>query len=166
MPYWPIGLWFFVVALSHGLRHGARDRLGHGRGAEGEVGRRVGDERRHPPGRRRARHRHHRLAGRVVLQLAGGRRRLGPAVGRPGRGKDSIGTADAVAAQLPADQGSSLAHSAANAFTDALGLGLCAAAVAAFVAAVVVIRRLPARAAREPQRGATPAVAMQAGSAS
>ena len=80
--------------------------------------------------------------------------------------KDSIGSADAVAAQLPADQGASLAHSAASAFTDALGLGLCAAAVAAFAAAVVVIRRLPARAAQEPQRGATPAVAMQAGSAS
>ena len=67
--------------------------------------------------------------------------------------KDSIGGADAVAAQLPADQGSSLAHSAASAFTDALGLGLCAASVAAFVAAVVVIRRLPARARRrDPER--------------
>ena len=115
---------------------------------------------------RRARHRHDRLAGRVALQLAGGRRRLGLPSGAQDAVKDSIGTADAVAAQLPADQGSSLAHSAANAFTDALGLGLSAAAVAAFVAAAVVIRRLPARAAQEPQRGATPALAMQTGSAS
>jgi len=67
-----------------------------------------------------------------------------------------------VAAQLPADQGASLAHSAASAFSDALGLGLCAAAVAAFVAAVVVIRRLPARAAEEPQRVATVEVAVPA----
>src|SRR5206468_3984959 len=65
--------------------------------------------------------------------------------------KDSIGTADAVAAKLPADQGASLAHSAATAFTDALGIGLSAAAVAAVFAAVVVIRRLPARAARDPR---------------
>jgi hypothetical protein len=62
--------------------------------------------------------------------------------------EDSIGSANAVAAQLPADQAASLTHSAASAFTDALGLGLCAAAVAAFFAAVVVIRRLPARETR------------------
>ena len=65
----------------------------------------------------------------------------------------------------PADQGSSLAHSAASAFTDALGLGLCAAAVAAFVAAVVVIRRLPARTAEETQSTATVELAVQAGGA-
>ena len=59
--------------------------------------------------------------------------------------KDSIGGANAVADKLPADQGASLTHAAASAFTDALGLGLCAAAIAALVAAVVVIRRLPAR---------------------
>jgi hypothetical protein len=80
--------------------------------------------------------------------------------------KDSIGGADAVAAHLPADQGASLAHSAASAFTDALGLGLCIAAVAALVAAVVVIRRLPARASEEPQRGAPVEVAVAVGSAS
>ena len=66
----------------------------------------------------------------------------------------------------PADQGASLAHSAATAFTDALGLGLCAAAVAAFVAAVLVIRRLPARAADELQHGAKVAHAVPVGGAS
>ena len=70
-----------------------------------------------------------------------------------------------MAAQLPADQGFSLAHSAASAFTDALGLGLCAASVAAFVAAVVVIRRLPARTAEETQSTATVELAVQAGGA-
>jgi hypothetical protein len=79
--------------------------------------------------------------------------------------KDSIGSADAVAAQLPADQGAALSHAAASAFSDALGLGLCAAALAAFVAAVVVIRRLPARAAEEPHRDATVAHAVPVGSA-
>jgi hypothetical protein len=68
--------------------------------------------------------------------------------------KDSIGSADAVAAKLPADQGASLAHSAASAFTDALGLGLGAAAVAALAAAVIVIRHLPARASYDPRHSA------------
>ena len=73
---------------------------------------------------------------------------------------DSIGSAHAVAAQLPADQGASLAASAASAFTDALGLGF-AGRGAAFVAAVIVIRRLPSQqsdAATE-TRIAEPAVA-------
>ena len=80
--------------------------------------------------------------------------------------KDSIGSADAVASRLPADQGASLSHAAASAFSDALGLGLCAAAVAAFLAAAVVVRRLPARAAHEPQHGATVARADAAARAS
>ena len=52
MPYWPIGLWFFFWRSVDGLHHGPGHRLGHGRGAQGEGRRRVGDERRHPPGRR------------------------------------------------------------------------------------------------------------------
>jgi MFS family permease len=75
--------------------------------------------------------------------------------------KDSIGSADAVAAKLPADQAASLAHSAAVAFTDALGIGLCAAAIAALVAAVVVIRRLPARASYEVHPTPTLDIAVQ-----
>jgi hypothetical protein len=75
--------------------------------------------------------------------------------------KDSLGTADAVAATLPHDHGASLAHSAATAFTEALGLGLCAAAVAALVAAVVVVRRLPARASTEPIRTPSLEIALQ-----
>ena len=44
--------------------------------------------------------------------------------GARGAVTDSIGSADAVAAQLPANQGAALSHAAASAFTDALGLGL------------------------------------------
>ena len=165
MPYWPIGLWFFGVALSMGCIMGPATALGHGRGAQGEGRRRVGDERRHPPGRRLAGDRHHRLAGRVVLRLAHRRRRLRAAVGRAGRGQGLDRRRRRRGRQLPADQGASLAHSAASAFTDALGLGLCAAAVAAFAAAVIVIRRLPARAADEHPRSVTVEVAVQAGGA-
>ena len=53
-----------------GVDHRAGDRLGHGRGPRGEVRRRVGHERRHPPGRRRARHRRDRLADHLALRGA------------------------------------------------------------------------------------------------
>jgi MFS transporter, DHA2 family, multidrug resistance protein len=166
MPYWPIGLWFFGVALSMGCIMGPatgsvmgavpREKAGVA-SAMNDVTRQVGGS----------------LGTAVIGSLVASfysSRVADAASGLPSGAqdavKDSIGTADAVAAQLPADHSASLAHSAASAFTDALGLGLCAAAVAAFVAAVVVIRRLPARAAEEPQPGATIAHAVPVGGAS
>jgi MFS transporter, DHA2 family, multidrug resistance protein len=166
MPYWPIGLWFFGVALSMGFVMGPatssvmgavpKEKAGVA-SAMNDVTRQVGGS----------------LGTAIIGSLVASfysSRIADAASGLPSGAqdavKDSVGTADAVAAQLPADQGSSLAHSAASAFTDALGLGLCAAAVAAFAAAVVVIRCLPARAAYEQQRSAPVAVAVQAGSAS
>ena len=101
-----------------GLDHGPGDRLGHGRRARGEVRRRLRDERRHPPGRRRARHRRDRLADHLALRLAD--RRLVAALPEPARvaAEDSVGQANAVAAKLPAEQGASLAETAADAFTE------------------------------------------------
>jgi EmrB/QacA subfamily drug resistance transporter len=58
---------------------------------------------------------------------------------------DSVGAANAVAAQLPADAASALLATTASAFTDAMGLGLLVAAAAAAVMAVVVLRFLPGR---------------------
>jgi MFS transporter, DHA2 family, multidrug resistance protein len=166
MPYWPIGLWFFGVALSMGCIMGPathsvmgavpKEKAGVA-SAMNDVTRQVGGS----------------LGTAVIGSLVASfysSRIADAATGLPAGAqdavKDSIGGADAVAAKLPGDQGASLAHSAASAFTDALGLGLCAAAIAAFVAAVVVIRRLPARAAEESQHGPTLEVALQAGSAS
>src|SRR5689334_15326646 len=166
MPYWPIGLWFFFGALSMGCIMGPatgsvmgavpKEKAGVA-SAMNDVTRQVGGS----------------LGTAVIGSLVASfysSRVADAAAGLPSGAqhavKDSIGTADAVAAQLPAHQSASLAHSAASAFTDALGLGLCAAAVAAFVAAVVVIRRLPARAAEEPQGGAAVAHAVAVGSAS
>ena len=151
MPYWPIGLWFFFGALSMGCVMGPatasvmgavpKEKAGVG-SAMNDVTRQVGGS----------------LGTAVIGSLVAsfyGSRVSDAASGLPSGARsavtDSIGSADAVAAQLPADQGASLSHAAATAFTDALGLGLCAAAVAAFVAAVIVIRRLPARAAAEPR---------------
>ena len=58
---------------------------------------------------------------------------------------DSVGAAVAVAEQIPGDAGSSLAHAATVAYTDALGMGLLAGAAASFVGVALVLRFLPAR---------------------
>jgi hypothetical protein len=57
--------------------------------------------------------------------------------------EDSIGKAQAVAAELPVAEGARLADSASTAFTDALGIGFSVAAAFAIAAAVLVWRRLP-----------------------
>jgi EmrB/QacA subfamily drug resistance transporter len=165
MPYWPIGVWFFFAAFSMGCIMGPatgsvmgavpKEKSGVA-SAMNDVTRQVGGSLGTA------------VIGSLITSFYGSR--IADAASALPSGtqdtvKDSIGSADAVAAQLPADQGASLAHSAATAFTDALGLGLCVAAVAALAAAVVVIRRLPARAADEPQRGPALEVAVE-GSAS
>ena len=58
--------------------------------------------------------------------------------------EDSIGQANGVAAHLPADQGASLSHDAAHAFTEALGIGFTVAAAFALLAALIAKRWLPA----------------------
>jgi hypothetical protein len=157
MPYWPIGLWFFFGALSMGCIMGPatgsvmgavpKEKSGVA-SAMNDVTRQVGGS----------------LGTAVIGSLVTtfyGSRVADATAGLPDSAasavKDSIGGANAVADQLPADQAASLTHAAASAFTDALGLGLCAAAIAALVAAVVVIRRLPAR---DTQITATPTLEM------
>ena len=165
-PYLPIGLWFFGVALSMGCIMGPATNsvMGAVPKEKAGVASAMNDVTRQVGGSLGT-----AIIGSLVASFYGSRiadAASGLPSGTQDAVKDSIGGADAVAAKLPADQGASLAHSAATAFTDALGLGLCAAAVAAFVAAVIVLRRLPARAAEEPQRGATVAHALPVGSAS
>ena len=59
--------------------------------------------------------------------------------------EDSIGQANAVAATLPAAEGSSLADAAASAFTDALAIGFTVAAAVALLASLAVRRWLPGK---------------------
>ena len=165
MPYWPIGLWFFGVALSMGCIMGPATHsvMGAVPKEKAGVASAMNDVTRQVGGALGT-----AVIGSLVASFYGSRvadAASGLPSGTQDAVKDSLGGADAVAAQLPADQGSSLAHSAASAFTDALGLGLCAASVAAFVAAVVVIRRLPARAAEETPSSAAMELAVQAGGA-
>src|SRR6266545_7088501 len=64
--------------------------------------------------------------------------------------EDSVGAAGAVAAQLPHDAASNLLATTGDAFTQAMGIGLVAAAALAAATAVVVLRFLPARESRSP----------------
>jgi len=59
--------------------------------------------------------------------------------------EDSIGQANAIAGQLPAEQGATLADAATEAFTHALSIGFTVAGAAALIAAIVVKRWLPER---------------------
>jgi EmrB/QacA subfamily drug resistance transporter len=166
MPYWPIGLWFFFGAFSMGciMSPATGSVMGAVPKEKSGVASAMNDVTRQVGGSLGT-----AVIGSLITSFYSSR--VADAVsGLPSGAqhavKDSIGSADAVASQLPADQGASLSHAAASAFTDALGLGLCVAAVAALVAAVVVIRRLPARAAYDPRPSAPVEVAVQAGGAS
>ena len=59
--------------------------------------------------------------------------------------EDSVGGANAIAAQLPPEAASGLLAATGDAFTQAMGFGLLLAAAFAATAAVIVLRFLPAR---------------------
>lgn len=59
--------------------------------------------------------------------------------------EDSVGAANAIAAQLPPDAASELLATTGDAFTQAMGIGLLVAAALAAATAVVVVRFLPSR---------------------
>jgi EmrB/QacA subfamily drug resistance transporter len=67
-----------------------------------------------------------------------------PAPAREAAG-ESIGAANAVAAQLPPDAGASLLAASGDAYVDAMATGLVVAAVLSAAAAVLVLRALPGR---------------------
>jgi EmrB/QacA subfamily drug resistance transporter len=62
---------------------------------------------------------------------------------------ESIGAAGAVAGQLPPEAGSSLLASAADAFTNAMGVGMIVAGALSIAAAVLVVRVLPSARAEQ-----------------
>jgi MFS transporter, DHA2 family, multidrug resistance protein len=161
MPYWPIGLWFFGTALSMGwvMSPATTSVMGAVPKEKAGVASAMNDVTRQVGGALGT-----AVIGSLITSLYSSRvsdAAAGLPDGAQSAVKDSIGSADAVATALPGGQGSGLAHSAADAFTQALGLGLCAAALAAVAAAVIVIRRLPAKAAPEPRRTASLALASQ-----
>jgi MFS family permease len=100
-----------------------RRPLGHGRGAQGEVGRRVGHERRHPPGRRLAGDRRDRL---VVASFYGSRSPIA-ASGLPSERRTRSRTRSAAPTRCRRSsrptRRSGWPTARRRAFTDALGLG-------------------------------------------
>jgi len=156
MPYWPLGLWFFAVAISMGWIMGpATDSvMGAVPEEKSGVASAMNDVTRQVAGALGT-----AVIGSLISSLYASR--IGDSVAAlPEQARmaaeDSVGKADAVAAHLPADQGSSLVDAAADAFTGALGIGFTVAGAAALMAAIVVRRRLPDR-----HRDAAPALSLQ-----
>ena len=145
MAYWPLGLWFFGLAVSMGWIAGpATDSvMGAVPEEKSGVASAMNDVTRQVAGALGT-----AVIGSLITALYGSRMADFPA-----EAADSIGQANAVATSLPAEQGASLMDAAASAFTEAMGIGFLVAAGVALLAAVVVKRRLPAR--HEPSASAT-----------
>ena len=165
MPYWPLGLWFFAVALSMGWVMGpATDSvMGAVPEEKSGVASAMNDVTRQVAGALGT-----AVIGSLITSLYALAHRATRVAGAARAGRASpprtrSASANAVAAQLPAEQGASLAEAAADAFTEALGIGFAVAGAAALIAAVVVKLWLPSRHARaEPWRSTTgPALAPQ-----
>jgi hypothetical protein len=145
MPYWPLGLWFFGAAVSMGWIMGPTTDSVMGAVPEEKAGvaSAMNDVSRQVGGSLGT-----AVVGSLMASLYASRMSDATAAlpaGARSAARDSIGRANAVADTLPAAQGHDLAHAAASAFTDALGIGFSAAAACAVVGALIVARRLPAR---------------------
>jgi EmrB/QacA subfamily drug resistance transporter len=144
MAYWPLGLWFFGVAVHIGLIMGPATESIMGAVPEQKSGvaSAMNDVTRQVAGALGT-----AIIGSLISSLYGSR--ISDSVATlPEEARvaaeDSIGQANGVAETLPAAEGSSLVDSAAEAFTGAMGIGFAVAAVAALAAAVAVKLWLPA----------------------
>jgi EmrB/QacA subfamily drug resistance transporter len=145
MPYWPLGVWFFALAGCMGLITGpATDSvMGAVPEEKSGVASAMNDVTRQVAGALGT-----AVIGSMITSLYASR--IGDSVASlPEQARvaaeDSIGQANAVAAELPAGQGAALADSAAKAFTEALGIGFSVAGACALAGAVAVKLWLPAR---------------------
>jgi MFS family permease len=144
MDYWPLGLWFWGLALSMGwvMAPSTGSVMGAVPEEKSGVASAMNDVTRQVAGALGT-----AIIGSLIASLYATRISDDVAsVPEPARSaaKDSIGQANAVAAGLPKDQGASLIDSAASAFTGALGIGFAVAAGVALLGAVAVRRWLPA----------------------
>jgi EmrB/QacA subfamily drug resistance transporter len=144
MDYWPLGLWFWGLALSMGwvMAPSTGSVMGAVPEEKSGVASAMNDVTRQVAGALGT-----AIIGSLIASLYATRISDDVvSVSEPARSaaKDSIGQANAVAAGLPKDQGASLIDSAATAFTGALGIGFAVAAGVALLGAVAVRRWLPA----------------------
>jgi MFS transporter, DHA2 family, multidrug resistance protein len=153
MPYWPLGLWFFAVALSMGWITGpATDSvMGAVPEEKSGVASAMNDVTRQVAGALGT-----AVIGSLITSLYASRISDDvaplPEQARVAA-EDSIGQANAIAEQMPADQAGHITSAAADAFTHALGIGFSVAGVAALLAAIAVKLWLPER-HRIPRRDA------------
>jgi EmrB/QacA subfamily drug resistance transporter len=143
--YGPLGLWFFGLALSIGWVMGpATDSvMGAVSDEKAGVASAMNDVTRQVAGALGV-----AIVGSLVTSLYSSRVEDATAALPPESAQaasESVGGAVAVAGQVPGDAGVALAQAATVAYTDALGLGLLAAAAASFAGVALVLRFLPAR---------------------
>jgi len=145
MPYWPLGFWFWGLAISMGwvMAPSTDSVMGAVPPEKSGVASAMNDVTRQVGGALGT-----AIIGSLISSFYASR--IGDDVAslpEPARSaaEDSIGQANAVATSLPHDQGTSLTSAAADAFTTALGIGFTAAAVVAILGAFAVRRWLPAR---------------------
>jgi EmrB/QacA subfamily drug resistance transporter len=144
MAYWPLGLWFFGLALSMGWIMGPATDSVMGAVPEEKAGvaSAMNDVARQVAGA---------LGVAVIGSLVGSLYAArvedatdGLPADQAAAASDSVGAAVAIAERLPEGAGSALHHAATNGYTDALGIGLVVAAAVALAGAAIVARLLPA----------------------
>ena len=144
LTYWPLGLWFFGCALSIGWIMGpATDSvMGAVPEEKSGVASAMNDVARQVAGALGV-----AVIGSLIGSLYASRvedATDGLPAGQAAAASDSVGAAVGIAERMPDGAGTALSHAATHAYTDALGLGLLAAATVAIVGAAVVSRLLPA----------------------
>ena len=143
MAYWPLGLWFFglAVAMSWVMGPATASVMGTVPEEKSGVASAMNDVTRQVGGALGT-----AVIGSLITSLYASR--LGDATGALPEAartasEDSLGQANAVAAGLPGADGARLADSAGSAFTEAIGIGFTVAGAVAVAAALVVRRYLP-----------------------
>jgi MFS transporter, DHA2 family, multidrug resistance protein len=145
MPYWPLGLWFFGLALSMGwvMAPSTDSVMGSVPEEKAGVASAMNDVTRQVAGALGT-----AIIGSLITSLYASRI-SGDVAGMPdpvrSAAEDSIGKANAISQTLSPSDGARLVDQAASAFTGALGIGLTIAAGAAVLGALAVRRWLPAR---------------------
>jgi len=149
MPYWPLGIWFFLAALSMGWVMGPSTEsvMGSVPPEKSGVASAMNDVTRQVGGSLGT-----AIVGSLISSLYASRI-AGSVASLPhaaqAAAEDSIGKAHSIAATLPPAESARLADAASLTYTDALGIGFAIAAAAAIAAGLAVWRWLPARHAED-----------------
>ena len=141
MAYLPMGFWFFALAMSMGWIAGPATSsvMGAVPAQKSGVASAMNDVTRQVAGALGT-----AVIGSLITSVYGARV-SGSVAGLAAAAEDSIGQANAVAAQLPASEAARVMDAAADAFTGAMGVGFVVAGACAVLGAIAVRRWLPAR---------------------